>query len=99
MKKFLKILPLTSYAAIIVIVILLFVKDIQRDELLLTDPVFWIFILSIPLIGIGQFYSFLGIKASLPWTILVCFFLDICLYFFKKLILRIKSKLNKKTKQ
>lgn len=92
MKNLIKKFPLTSYSVIIVVMIFIFVDDVNRDEILPIDPVFWILILALPLIGVGQIYKLLGIKLSLPFVIPLFFLLDLVLLYIRtKLIPKLKS--------
>ena len=79
MKSFLKKFPLTSYATAVVFIIFFLIEDKPRDEILPIDPLFWIIILTLPLIAVGQIYALLGLEVSLPFSILFLFLLDLLL--------------------
>jgi len=96
MKNFIKKFPLTIYSVIIVLTIFLFVDDSNRDEILPIDPVFWVMILALPLIAIGQIYNLLEIKLSLPFVIPIFFLFDLALIYLRtKLIPKLKLSFKK----
>ncbi len=76
--SFVKMFPLTTYSVVIVAValFLILIGVAQRDDLSLFDPVFWIFVFSVPLIIIGKIYTWFGVKYSLPLAIPIFFILD-----------------------
>ena len=77
MKIFLKKFPLTVYAVMVLLFIYFTDENIQYDSNFI--HVALLMILSLPLIAIGQIYTFLKINVSLPWVIPLFLLLDLLL--------------------
>ena len=88
MKGFLKKFPLMSYSVTVVLMAFFLMKDVPYDSNILVTLVnFLIIFLGLPLIGIGQIYTLLGIKASLPWVIPIFFLLDLLILYLRKCLI------------
>ncbi len=82
MKKLLKNFPLTIYAVLVILFVVSTEKNIQYDSHVI--HVFFLIVLSLPLIAVGQIYALLGIKVSLAWVIPLFLILDLLLLSIRK---------------
>ncbi len=91
--NFSKKFPLTSYALLVSTAVFIFVAfgSKQKDDLSILDPVFWLFIFSIPLNVLSRICHIFGLKYSILYSVPVCVSVDM-LFIYISARIKIKRK-------